>query len=121
MYLYSPSTKSFYNFIINRNIPDDVIEITDNEHQMLLQALNNGKDVIVEDGRYVIVDKAPAKPTWESIRAKRNTLLKNTDYTQLLDWPGNKVAWFNYRKELRELPQKFKNPEDVVWPTPPSE
>ncbi len=55
------------------------------------------------------------------IRAKRDALLKESDYTQLPDSPFSneeKMAWVVYRQELRDFPQTcdFNNP---VWPIKP--
>lgn len=55
------------------------------------------------------------------VRLKRNKLLSDSDWTQLPDSQVNKEAWAEYRQLLRKLPQKHKNPFDVIWPTPPSE
>lgn len=58
---------------------------------------------------------------WNTIRLKRNVLLKNSDWTQMPDYNGlNKQVWFNYRQELRDIPQKFSNPDDVIWPNEPN-
>ena len=57
--------------------------------------------------------------SWEVTRGQRDKLLQECDYTQLNDFQGNKQAWANYRKALREVPQTFGNPESVVWPTKP--
>jgi len=56
---------------------------------------------------------------WESIRGFRNRLLSESDWTQLSDYPLEKNLWENYRTELRNIPQNFVNPEDVIWPSKP--
>lgn len=59
---------------------------------------------------------------WAAIRTKRNDLIKKTDHTQINDSPlsTEKIAEFNlYRKLLRDLPQSFATPGDVVWPVVP--
>ena len=39
------------------------------------------------------------------IREERNTLLKESDYTVLPDFPtSNKQAWLDYRQQLRDFP-----------------
>lgn len=58
--------------------------------------------------------------SWGSARQKRNTLLVRSDWTQIPDSECDKQAWANYRRELRELPQKFQTPEEVIWPVPPA-
>jgi len=59
--------------------------------------------------------------TWEKIRAQRDQLLKDSDWTILSDATPkpNKDAWAVYRQILRQIPQKFSTPESVVWPTKP--
>lgn len=57
---------------------------------------------------------------WSVLREERNRLLGSCDWTQLPDSPVDKVAWENYRQELRDLPDTIKDIlEDVIFPTPP--
>lgn len=58
---------------------------------------------------------------WEEVRNKRNQLLNESDFLLLLDrWntfsteKQNEIL--NYRQVLRDLPQNFQSPEEVVWP-----
>lgn len=56
------------------------------------------------------------------IKAKRDILLKECDFTQLGDAPLSsleKQAWRDYRQELRDLPSTITDPYAVVWPTKP--
>ena len=58
--------------------------------------------------------------TMDSVRQKRNALLQSSDWVGLTDAVvKNKEAWLNYRQTLRDLPQNFSSPEDVVWPQKP--
>jgi hypothetical protein len=58
--------------------------------------------------------------TWENIRAMRNNLLKDSDWTDLPNTPlRNKQAWVDYRQELRDITETFDAPQDVVWPKKP--
>jgi hypothetical protein len=44
----------------------------------------------------------------DSIRQRRNSLLKDSDWTQLADvalTTDQKTAWAQYRQQLRDLPQ----------------
>ena len=72
-------------------------------------------------GEAELVPYVPPAPTWEEIRAKRDQLLKETDWTILSDATPkpNKEAWSVYRQILRQIPQKFSTPESVIWPTKP--
>lgn len=59
--------------------------------------------------------------SWEEVRVERNRLLQESDWTQLPDVPDtiDRWSWTVYRYNLRNIPQKFLNPEDVVFPEPP--
>lgn len=64
-----------------------------------------------------VIEPQPA-PTWASVRGERDALLAATDW-----WAGTDVTMTDpqkaYRQALRDVPQTFSNPEDVVWPTKP--
>jgi hypothetical protein len=69
--------------------------------------------------------------TWEEekpsramagLRAKRNTLLTESDWTQYNDSPLTdevKAEWTVHRETLRDLPANTDDPADPTWPTPP--
>jgi hypothetical protein len=118
---YSPTTKGFYDTSINYpNLPDDLIEVTVEQRDAFIEVMNNNnKELALVDNELVLVDAAPIAPTWSYIRVRRNDLLASSDYTQIADWSGNKEAWATYRQDLRNIPQTFAAPEDVIWPTPP--
>lgn len=55
------------------------------------------------------------------VRADRNQLLKDSDWTQIADCrltSEQKSAWKKYRQALRDLPQQ-KNFPTVEWPRKP--
>lgn len=57
---------------------------------------------------------------WNTVKARRNKLLTETDWTQLLDSPltdEQKEAYKTYRQALRDIPSTFKSPFEVKWPT----
>lgn len=55
-----------------------------------------------------------------AIRAHRNSLLTNSDWTQLPDVAlTSKVAWSIYRQALRDVTSQ-PDPFNIVWPTPPT-
>lgn len=62
---------------------------------------------------------APYIPSWDEIRVRRDLLLARSDWTQLPDAVANKDLWATYRHALRNLPQEYTSPADVVWPNPP--
>ncbi|PCK33112.1 tail fiber assembly protein [Pseudoalteromonas piscicida] len=59
---------------------------------------------------------------WNEIRNIRNRLLVETDWTQVDDAPisdSKKTEFKAYRTQLRDLPNQFESPDQVVWPTKP--
>ena len=63
---------------------------------------------------------------WKRIRAERDRLLTNSDWTQGSDSPlasGKKTEWATYRTKLRTLPEDQKDKKtyaDITWPSEPS-
>jgi hypothetical protein len=67
-------------------------------------------------------DPLPDEFKWEMIRLYRNGLLARCDWTQLGDAPltlEEKQAWSTYRQGLRNIPEDFTSPDDVVFPGAP--
>lgn len=59
---------------------------------------------------------------WLVVRANRDALLKQTDVKVLADrWSTltdtEKSEISTYRQQLRDIPQTFTKPQDVIWPT----
>lgn len=53
------------------------------------------------------------------VRAERNRLLDQTDWTQVSDAPVDREAWAAYRQSLRDITTQTGFPWEVVWlPTP---
>lgn len=117
---FSPSTQWFYNTEFNYpTLPEDIVEISDEDHARLLNAINDYKEVYLDENNQLALRDRPVTISWDSIRTKRNRLLVESDYTQMPDWPGNKTAWAAYRQLLRDIPQTYSTPDEVVWPAKP--
>lgn len=59
---------------------------------------------------------------WNKIRAKRDKLLKDSDWTQIEDYEfdlPNIEDWKSYRQALRDLPEVETNPYDIHFPLSP--
>ena len=61
---------------------------------------------------------------WNQIRKTRNSLLEKSDIYVLSDrWESmtneKKQEWSDYRQNLRDIPENFEDPLEVVWPTIP--
>lgn len=76
----------------------------------------------LKKGEAELVPYVPPAPTWEEIRAQRDQLLIQSDWTTLPDAQPkpNKEAWLTYRQTLRDITKTYSSPEAVVWPTKPS-
>jgi len=118
---YSPSTKGFYpSEVAYPELPSDLITLTKAQYQELLSQLNQGnKEVVVSNGALCVVDVRPPVLTWDDIRAQRTLLLNKSDFTQVPDYPNNRAGWAAYRQELRDIPQIFSDPNEVIWPIAP--
>ncbi len=60
---------------------------------------------------------------WQTIRSQRDSLLDDTDWTQLPDSPlteQKKSEFATYRQSLRDITTTYATPSLVVWPTIPS-
>jgi len=117
---FSVSSEGFYNSEAGVPIPDDAIEITEDEYKHFLFSMNEeGNILVLEDGELVLKPRQH-QASWGMIRKTRNKLLSQSDYTQMPDWPGNKTAWAEYRQALRDITTSFSDPNEVVWPKAPN-
>lgn len=74
---YSKSTGWFYTSSVNgADIPDDAVEITDEEHAALLQGQAEGKRIVPdENGRPTLADPPPPGPPQVVTRAQGKAAL----------------------------------------------
>lgn len=59
---------------------------------------------------------------WKQIKYQRDIYLQQCDWTQPPDAIlsiEEKTAWQEYRQALRDIPQTFATPDNVIWPTAP--
>lgn len=67
---------------------------------------------------WTLYPNIPDSNKWNLIRSQRNLLLAASDWTQLADaylTETEKIAWNEYRQALRNLPQDFSMPEEVIF------
>lgn len=53
------------------------------------------------------------------VRAKRDGLLKESDWTQIPDCTVDKTVWATYRQALRDITDQAGFPFNITWPTKP--
>ncbi|WP_082210688.1 tail fiber assembly protein [Flavobacterium sp. ABG] len=107
----------FYVEGVHENIPKPNIELTKEEWQ---QALS--KDYKVVDGVHTYSAFIKSNDAiLENVKLTRNTLLTDSDWSQVPDSPlseEKKAEWQKYRQELRDL-TTLDNLATVIWPTKP--
>jgi hypothetical protein len=65
------------------------------------------------------VDPRTDQTQWVVVKAKRNALLVESDWTQLPDVVlNNKEQWATYRQQLRDITTQ-SDPFNIVWPSKP--
>lgn len=107
------------------NIPEDAIEVTEEEHQYLVSGQSSEKMIHVVNGRVVLVDAPPPPPEEAARRARgtRDTLLADSDWVCLraLD-TGEPIPaeWQAYRQALRDITKQAGFPHKINWPEKPA-
>lgn len=104
-------------------------------HDMATQVCQQQTPVLQSDGTWVlnwtVVEKTAEQiAEWNAnrnaeVRNRRNSLLANSDWTQVADSPLStevKAQWATYRQSLRDISshENFPNLADTDWPTEPS-
>ncbi|MEC4090585.1 MULTISPECIES: phage tail assembly chaperone [Pseudoalteromonas] len=76
----------------------------------------------IENEAQMPVQQLAEESQWHSIRAMRDAYLRSTDWL-VLKYQETEGAvpdeLKHYRQALRDLPQAFDSPNDVVWPVKP--
>jgi hypothetical protein len=66
-----------------------------------------------------LVENKPQEEASANVRSHRDTLLSNSDWTQVNDAPVDKDAWAAYRQALRNIPEQVGFPFNVEFPEKP--
>ncbi len=101
------------------NAEKTVISATENGMVLSIpvSAGNTQYDTIVAE-ELTVADYVAPDETMESIRGKRNQLLKDTDWQGMSDVTMSD-AQKAYRKKLRDLPATNADPTKIVFPDAP--
>ena len=106
---------------------NDKIEVVNRWHVQVRKA-----SIVKKDGKETTTTKAEHEAAYQakldaeaaaSVRAKRDELLAKSDWVTIRakelgqDVP---IAWYNYRGDLRQIPEQSGFPHDVTFPTEPS-
>lgn len=70
---------------------------------------------------YFTPEEAPTEHWLQQMRVARDSLLKQSDWTQASDNPtGNAEAWATYRQQLRDFPATWTPAPTADFPEPPA-
>lgn len=109
-----------YVAVLTRNYPGSEWSLNGDDYSGLVWLSGTPKPSQVElDEAWPAVRDALA---WDAVRDERDRLLAACDWTQIPDAPlsvAEKQSWAVYRQALRDIPQNFESPGDVVWPEQP--
>ena len=71
----------------------------------------------------ISIEQTIINSKWLDSRRIRDSFMAVTDWTQMPDaplTPEKKAEFTAYRQALRDIPQTYDNPDDIVWPTKPT-
>lgn len=109
----------FTKEIHGENIDEPYIELTEEQWKEALTG-----EYMVLDGVHSYVappENALEIKKYASLRSERNSLLLQSDWTQLLDAPlsdSKRKEWADYRQQLRDLPDKV-DINNIIYPKKP--
>ena len=80
-------------------------------------------DMVTNEGPLALSEEEQLDALASSVRTQRDSLLAQTDYLLMPDYPiteENLVEIKAYRQALRDIPEQEGFPENVIWPVVPA-
>ncbi|CAK1817950.1 Phage tail protein [Vibrio crassostreae] len=70
----------------------------------------------------IVTNRGLVSDNWVEIIEQRDCLMVDADHlvNSAMDNGVDATPFRQYRQALRDIPQTYTNPEDVVWPQKPS-
>ena len=68
----------------------------------------------------LVICNIPSDNHEANMRAHRDRLLADSDWTQVADAPVDRDAWATYRQALRDFPATWTPGETADFPDPPT-
>ena len=106
----SPVTNSNFT-LVQTDIPDA---------ELRLSRLVDG-EIVTGVGEEVIDNSLTDEAVRIIAREQRDLLLQQSDWTQVPDAPVNSASWATYRQALRDVPSQSGFPDNITWPTKPTD
>lgn len=115
---------------LKNDLIDDIVKVnpftifSEEYASEFIEAPDNVEYLWKYDGSNFTPSEESIQFIWDGIRKNRNVLLSESDTYVLPDrWaamtPEKQQEWTTYRQALRDIPQTFATPEEVVWPNKP--
>ena len=123
---YSATARGFFDDGLHKALPADAVPITAERHAQLMAAQSEGRLIKAGNGGAPVVIERPGltpEQALAALRAERNRLLAESDYTQIPDAPLSKAKreeWRAYRQALRDLSMTVADPLTISWPDTPT-
>ena len=114
----------YNNSCLESQASDTLIRIPDDLNYQCIEAYRNESNkIMLRHVSNVDFINMITQINFDSLRTKRNELLKNCDYVTLRCYSmGEPVPeeWKLYMQALRDLPANTADPENPIWPVPPN-
>ena len=102
--------------IILKINPNAIVSVRGNDLETCEIEWHNGTPPIPKEQILAIIPQVELDMAMEDLRAKRNKLLADSDWTQLPDVGFNaaeRTAWMNYRQALRDITNNIETAEQA--------
>lgn len=104
------------NGVVVNTIEVDSLDFAPN----LVEAVDGGIGWSYADGVFTApIVTVSNEEAAQQVRSRRDSLLTESDWTQVADAPVDQAAWATYRQALRDIPDQKDFPNEVTWPTEP--
>jgi len=127
---YSPTAKGFYSKAIHKtSIPDDSIELSWEEYEVLISGIMAGGSISITDSGNLVLVKEVYDTNLTAAREERwwrdsELALSDTELNKVQDSDKKAVGtvsqWREYRKALRDWPEHANFPKIEFRPSAPS-
>lgn len=108
---YSPSSNGFFHPQYNDGkMPSDVIEITDLEHQQLLQELSNGKSISVDSNKIITTVYKPVvqiKPRDKDIETIKRVAYQTEADPLFFKWQRGETTESDWLAKIAEIKARY--------------
>lgn len=107
-----------YDWVTQKLVKGDIRKIRSSPYYKFLYTIEE-----LTEEEIAINREKKRQLDWIPFREQRDQLLRESDWTQIGDYSliseEERVLWEEYRQALRDLPETYPDPADIVWPVAP--